>query len=1063
MSRLNFEPPKEKKPTDTFSTPRHGRGHTPVLSTTLDLPSDEKDNSLNRSDISAIPLMNSPIRPTNLASRFGEAGILGGVDINTINQEIYNLPIHMHGYLEAKQEVFIPDEEKKIESEPSPYVGLPSLEKIRLQQQGFDPAFFVPENIYPPAVKMTQDEKLEFQRQRMQKSSGYQDVIRNLSHMNRMPFGPLYTLLDNDYLNRFSDPTIRPLLIDQIRQFARSHPELQDYYIKSSNIEEEAKRAEGTTWGDNKAGLTQLLSNIIRFFDNIGSLEELKLMGNYPKLTNPGAQVADIDDPKFYRKALIKETIRNLDMTRVLDHLIENYHSYRGIGKLDELKDAREAMLSARTAMEQGAMTPLEFKSLMLRYMNEILPAIAMNREGGESIENARNRMKFFWDNPHQEMTRYPKMRQGLAALHAFQHMTRKIQTEAHIHRNIPGANVIREMIKNVKEDLKEGRIDISEAFDRMNGINHINRATITRHMPVNRKFWQPAELETKEVISKMPIIGPELENKDFYKEIRDKNGLFAFPGVGIEEEKSEAGHRRVLRNIYDPNIKWKKQLAETYKIMLAEDPALRLDDEEIKKLNQGQKYNLREHFRKVLANTPSWQNLKFRGIIHTWGRPTTDSPQDQNRMTQDVITYKHLINQIGEWALQWQNNPTGHIGNMKQMLKAAKLPIKEKDAIKFYRNIIQNEPSPYPTDVQRFKTRYTPTASELRRNEQRMNQAKKHEEYVYEHAIFGQKPTQEYVEGRKIEYRNGHDTEYMVQTDEDLARMRSEVSKQEGTLYIIDLKTGRLFPIDIDKTFKGAVYVFRTKKSQEKTKHEKTGGNISHAFSPVLDSIFRDEENLIPMIHLRQGRDKIFGLYHNLINKKYSDDYRNQSRVIRGGSLWSWTKRKLNNLKNDIVSGAKSAVNQVETGTTKEWKNLKTQEQRNYRNIYQSGSNLIRNPSWSSFTNSGANVGRLLVQPAVSGAREVATLLDATDAIPGLSLAKYGAEWALPPLAMTDALTHFVKDTGYGSNDPTKYLSAITDIGDALISSEKLARPVDAAARVLNYSMKGLANALDE
>lgn len=360
-------------------------------------------------------------------------------------------------------------------------------------------------------------------------------------------------------------------------------------------------------------------------------------------------------------------------------------------------------------------------------------------------------------------------------------------------------------------------------------------------------------------------------------------------------------------------------------------------------------------------------------------------------------------------------------------------------------------------------------------RNDMRKINEQRKKTYSEGNFKFAKRITKEEPEVNKAYYGKRH-IEYDVKNEADLLRMKHEVTKMKGKLYVVDLHTGRLFPIELEHTFVNQNYVFikdlrsesetpTTKKTKRKTKGSKTlkgggfGGAISHAaYYPVLHGILRDEETIMPNIFMRNGRDKAKQMMHIAPQIPNFDDYRDQIRNEKGAGMWKYVRKGLaegakhagSYIANKTVAAAKSFGKQ----SVYEAKHFVNQEKRNITYIGNANKQLYKNPS---LKNLNTAVGKTLYgsvkfasQPLISTARETANVSDFAGKVPGLSMVKSGVNFFVPPVAMADALVHGVKNV-----DDGKYMDAAINAGDALIGSGKLSRGVEMGARLLNTGLK--------
>lgn len=330
--------------------------------------------------------------------------------------------------------------------------------------------------------------------------------------------------------------------------------------------------------------------------------------------------------------------------------------------------------------------------------------------------------------------------------------------------------------------------------------------------------------------------------------------------------------------------------------------------------------------------------------------------------------------------------------------------------------------------------------------------------QHVEEAVHYGLKPKEHYPEVFKTYHGlSGRIIEYTLKTEDDVKRMRNELQKVQGRLFVIDMYTGRLFPITLDKISVNNTYIFKmdpglNKRGEPK---EELGGSL--AMVPAIKHIARDEEELFPFKFMRNGNDKMWTRVHDLGRKPYHPDWRSQVEEVHGAGLWNVVKAGIKGLGKSLVNQNTyvRAANKLADRTVKEGKNFYNQERKHIGNVYSSARDFARHPSAKGFGNIAANAGRVIVQPGVSGVRELAHASDFVSDIPGLNAVKFGMEYAFPPLAVADALSHMVKATGVGSTDKMKYLDTITSAGDAILGSGALKGTANAAGLLINSGLK--------
>jgi len=360
----------------------------------------------------------------------------------------------------------------------------------------------------------------------------------------------------------------------------------------------------------------------------------------------------------------------------------------------------------------------------------------------------------------------------------------------------------------------------------------------------------------------------------------------------------------------------------------------------------------------------------------------------------------------------------------------------------------------------------------------------------------FSRKISKEEPEINKA-YYGDNILEFDIKNAADLQRMKAEVTRLKGKLYVVDLRTGRLFPIDFDKTFIGQNYVFVLenntsgkggKKLQHKPKYveynkkaaesvEKGGGFgdlVGRAYGkfkgydssepPIrsyygtLHSIMRDEHELFPHAFMRNGRDKGQQMLKEAVKIPYFNDYRDQMRNETGGGLWKAVRKGIveagKGAGNYTIRKTVAAGKELGKQTIYEGKHFVNNAKRDIGYIGRANQQLYRNPSFGNLNNAinKTVLGsvRLASRPVITAARETANASDFLSKVPGVNVAKQAVMFYAPPLAVANALVHGVKNVDEG-----RLTDAAINAGDALIGSGKLKGNIDLGARVLQAGVK--------
>lgn len=346
-------------------------------------------------------------------------------------------------------------------------------------------------------------------------------------------------------------------------------------------------------------------------------------------------------------------------------------------------------------------------------------------------------------------------------------------------------------------------------------------------------------------------------------------------------------------------------------------------------------------------------------------------------------------------------------------------------------------------------------------RETQEQERARK-KKYSQENFHFQKSISKETPELLKAEYGDKV-IEFHIKSESDLQRMKSEVTRMSGQLFIIDLKTGRLFPTEIDKAIINQSYVF-IKEVADRVKKLPKGKHYGHAvggafaFYPAFHKILNDEQDLLPNVFMRNGNDKAMQMLPRAAGKQYSNDYRDQLRREMGAGLWGHIRKGLENASKSVgnyaIRKTVQATNDLGKASAYEVKNFINREKKNVNYISNANKDLYSNPSFGNL-NKAINrtvLGgvRLVAQPALSTARETANLSDWVGKVPGLNVAKSALGFFVPPIAVADAVAKGIRNV-----DDGRYYDAAINAGDALISSGKLKGAADLGARVLSIGAK--------
>lgn len=331
----------------------------------------------------------------------------------------------------------------------------------------------------------------------------------------------------------------------------------------------------------------------------------------------------------------------------------------------------------------------------------------------------------------------------------------------------------------------------------------------------------------------------------------------------------------------------------------------------------------------------------------------------------------------------------------------------------------------------------------------------------------FAKSLTKEEPEINRAEYGDHH-IEFDVKNEADLMRMKNEVNKMLGELFIIDLRSGRLFPIPISKAMIGNTYVFiktgqpggPSGKDKLRKKPWNYYGAVS-AYYPTLQAIHRSERELFPYEFMRNGRDKMKQMSHLAAQKPYFNDYRDQARKAVGGGLWKQVRKSLQagtkHAGNYIVNKTISAGKDLIEDTAYQGRRLVNQEKRAYNSIKNTNRNFYKDPTLYGLGNTINKTvlggAKMIYSPLITSANTAANVSDFVSDVPVVGTAKSVAQYLVPPLGVANALVHGVRNVDEG-----RMYDAAINVGDALLGSGaigKLNGSVELGARILNTGMK--------
>lgn len=607
----------------------------------------------------------------------------------------------------------------------------------------------------------------------------------------------------------------------------------------------------------------------------------------------------------------------------------------------------------------------------------------------------------------------------------------------------------LRHTVDNTLRDMKNGKINLSQAFDRINGANKLLKATAPETLAQKQltRIKERKEIENKEIIK------PEI----YFEDLRRRQ-LFAFQGVEVDVS-SKSGYKgtQFADEVYSIDPTSKSTIASYVKNALDEKfttptaPNVPFRDIKTVDLKSGKmtKDDISKIIYKVVNHMTS-HKISFMDRDFPILRKITDKKKITDRKEEVVNEFGKLYDTL--------------IDMEKYLADYGKVPMIPESSVDYLSlGILPAVGEKVEKPTKKIVISLADRAVEMRPSSEfkdegatpadvEKNRLKREKKYSHENLKYTKKFDKEVKEELRAQY--GENVfEYDIKTEDQLLRMKQSVSKMSGKLFIINLKTGQLFPIDLDKTFINQTYIFM--------KNPEKGG--SFAEYPALHKIYRDEDKIIPYKSLQYGRDKRAFRFHKAHRNPYTIDYRDQIDHEIGAGFWKSVRSGINkHIINPSVDYVKNktvnAANEFARQSVSEGKNFIKQEKKNIREIGKANREFYRNPSFSGLNNAinstVGGVGKLALQPAFTSARELSNISDFAGNVPGLNAVKFGLEYSVPGLAVADAAVHAVKNLGVGSNDKAKYLDAAINTLDAITGSGKLSGSAQLGARILDTGL---------
>lgn len=800
------------------------------------------------------------------------------------------------------------------------------------------------------------------------------------------------------------------------------------------------------------------------------------------------------DTQSALRKIATKEQISTLDPSKIMkdvvqgkyDELLQANTDVRRPGDLIQLKnyfhEIQQKLENDRIATEKGYMTLEDFEKAIAVGWEMMIDAM------GRPVSTRKDR----YQNIHDvlEAARKSNRKRILYEMNLFNDQLQDIQSFINARPELKVSKYLQALVNRIVQQVNNGDISVETAYGKLNAARHKKRAALKEY-DTNYKLTKLTEKEDTKLkereeeflkghhinYSGLVQESPDVKDKaDYTSKLRDK-GLWAFNDLWFKQ--GSGPNDRKLEGKLDPADNTNKQgtliydLTKTtkraiHKGFIQLQNALEKDREAIIKTEKWdpnvETWNEQQLFTMLQQYSGEWNKLVRKKsnladlILNPRQYPTLTFHRtapwaadknwliDKKRtkeeirhaidtMKKEYLNLNQLITDVIDYGAKHSETKMITKKDYRETKKLIK-PIGKK---KVY------EPAAMLFELPKAPKELRPSIEFERPDETKARE----EKYTFDNIKYAMTAKKEYPETLKTEIGDNV-IEYNVKTKEDLARMKSEVGRllaQGGKLFIIDLKTGRLFPISIDETYTGQTYIFMKD-------HVKEGG--AFALNPAHDSIERHKDELLPYTFMRH--DKMMRRLHHIPKREFSHDYRHQMKAALGGGLWKHVKKGINaaakGVGNYAVNKTVKAVDQFAKASVYEGKNFVKQEKRNFNSIYNAGNTFIRDPSVKNFSSgyyTASNaLGKIVMQPVLSSARELANVSTLASNIPGVNIAKYGIEYAIPPLAVADALVQGVKNTGWGSDDKAKYFDAALNAGDALLGTGALKGSFDTSARLL-------------
>lgn len=763
----------------------------------------------------------------------------------------------------------------------------------------------------------------------------------------------------------------------------------------------------------------------------------------------------------------------NLDRDPKLQYIFDNDAALkRKINKEDVNMIWKKEMLQlwspdkiSKIIQEEAKMPLTEAQEEILEQIKTNMERDRVNREHGFlSEDDMRKRLLKYnellirhIDKNTVERIQSDLKRKSLIDLNILNDQIKRIDAITRANPNSKVSIALNKILDTTLKDLKEGKIDLNQAFDKINGSRKLMKPTIPETLAL-KISTEPKEEKFETIIPKYDSADPE-EREKFYNELRDK-GIAAFEGFefdkgdrigsygySLTENQKDRLYKDldyIIGNKYEVIIPHGKSKTTTLKYAIDE-----IDFANAKTFPKDLITKIAFQVLSDLAKRDVSINLdpnKFPIADEIMKSKGTKVTAGKVALSKEIKKIFEQIPILWQWTHDHVTEPKPTPATIAE-LKLYEYPIGPKEIERKER--LRLSLLPKATEIK-------PSSKLIETNEEKLNREKK---YAQENLKYAKHLTREEPETQKA-YYGENVIEYNIKNEEQLLNMKKEIGNKLGQLYIVDLKTGRLHPITLKDVFINATYVFM--------KNPEKGG--SFAYYPALHKIYRDEESLIPYKAIQYGRDKRQFRPHQTINNPYTIDYRDQIRNEIGAGFWGAIKKGISTAYHAPINAAKdvgkytinktvNAAKDLAKQTVYEGKNFVNQEKKNINQIYSANKQFYKHPSLKNFSNAynTTTLGALKVvaQPGISTIREAANVSDFVGKVPGLNVVKAGAEFFIPELGVLDSAAHALRDTGVGSNEKPKYLDAAINSIDAITGTGKLNSAVQTGAKILNTGLQ--------